>query len=114
MICQARVLYANQEIATVNLVAADSYSLSPFAFVGSLFSTVFHSLVFKIILVIVLLLVIAYVILVIRYNRIRKKRRVRLIKGSGPAEEYRATPRTSIPNGGRPLKRNRRPRPPKR
>lgn len=66
------MLYANQEIATVNLVAAESYSLSPFAFVGSLFSTVFHSLIFKIILVIVLLLVIAYVILVIRYNRIRK------------------------------------------
>lgn len=114
VICQARVLYANQEIATVNLVAAESYSLSPFAFVGSLFSTVFHSLIFKIILVIVLLLVIAYVILVIRYNRIRKKRRVRLVKGSGTAEEYRAAPKTSIPNGGHALKHNRRRRPPKR
>lgn len=114
VICQARVLYANQEIATVNLVAAESYSLSPFAFVGNLFSTIFHSLVFKIILVIVLLLVVAYVILVIRYNRIRKKRRMRLVKGAATAEEYRAAPKTSIPGGGRTLKHNRRRRPPKR
>lgn len=113
VICQARVLYANQEIATVNLVAAESYSLSPFAFVGNLFSTIFHSLVFKIILVIVLLLVVAYIILVIRYNRIRKKRRMRLVKGAATAEEYRAAPKTSIP-GGRTLKHNRRRRPPKR
>lgn len=114
VICQARVLYANQEIATVNLVAAESYSMSPFALVGSVLSTVFHSLAFKIIAVIVVLLVIAYIIIVIRYNRIRKKRRIRLVKGSKTSQEFRAAPKTSMPNGGRELKRNKHRRPPKR
>lgn len=117
VICQARVLYANQEIATINLVAAESYSMSPFALVGSLFSTMFHSLAFKIIIAIVAVLVIAYIIVVIRYNRIRKKRRVRLVKGSNTSavsSEFRAAPKTSMPNGGRELKRNKHRRPPKR
>ena len=114
VVCQARVLYANEEIATINLVAAESYSLSPFAMIGSWFSTAFHSWVFKGLAVLVLLLVIAYIIIVIRYNRIKRKRRVKLVKGSSVSQEYRGAPKTSIPNGGRTLKKNRRRRPPKR
>lgn len=114
VIGQARVLYANEEIATVNLVAAESYSLSPFALIGSLFRSAFHSWVFKGIAIVVLLLVIAYGIIVIRYNRIKRRRRMKLVKGSAVSQEFRGAPRTSVPNGGRPLKKNRRPRPPKR
>ena len=112
VICQARVLYANQEIATVNLVAAESYSLSPFAFVGHWVSTAFRSVIFKIIAAVVVLLIIAYIIIVIRYNHIRRKRRVRLVKGQNTARDYRAAPKTSIP-GGRTLKHNKRRRPPR-
>ena len=113
VICQARVLYANEEIATVNLVAAQSYSLSPFAFVGHWLSTAFHSVIFKIIAAVVVVLIIAYILLVIRYNRIRRRRRVRLVKGQNASGEYRAAPKTSIP-GGRPLKRGKRRTPPRR
>ena len=107
------MLYANQEIATVNLVAAESYSLSPFAFVGHWVSTAFSSVIFKIIAAVVALLIIVYIIIVIRYNHIRRKRRVRLVKGQNTARDYRAAPKTSIP-GGRTLKHNKRRRPPRR
>lgn len=112
VICKARILYADEEIATINLVAAESYKLNPLLRVGDFLKDVVSSLAFKIVLAVIVALIAGYIILVIRYNKIKRKRRVRLVKGNSTAETYRpAPPSRKMAAGKRPKRSG---KPPKR
>lgn len=71
---KARILYAEQEIATVNLVAAEDVKMSVILWVGNGIKSILRSTVFKIIFSVIIIVLAAYLFLIIRYNR-RKKRR---------------------------------------
>lgn len=71
---RARILYADQEIATVNLVAAEDVKMSVLLWIGNIIKTIVKSTVFKIIFIVIILVLAVYLFLIIRYNR-RKKRR---------------------------------------
>ena len=75
IIGKAQVLYADEEIATVNLVAADSVTRSPLLWFFSIMKSAFSSTVFKILVFTVITLAVVYIILMIRYKK--KKRRTR-------------------------------------
>ena len=75
VIGKAQVLYADEEIATVNLVASESVARSPLLWFISIIKSALSSTVFKLILLIVLALVIAYIILIVRYRRKKRRRR---------------------------------------
>ncbi|MCM1544509.1 MAG: hypothetical protein NC110_04335, partial [Ruminococcus sp.] len=73
VICQAKVYYANQEIATINLVAAEDIGLSLLGMVMSAISTVLKSTVFIAIEVIALLILVSFLAIKI-YNIINGKK----------------------------------------
>jgi len=75
VIGKAQVLYADEEIATVNLVASESVARSPLLWFISIIKSALSSTVFKLILLIVLALVIAYIILIVRYRKKKRRRR---------------------------------------
>jgi D-alanyl-D-alanine carboxypeptidase (penicillin-binding protein 5/6) len=72
---KAQVLYANEEIATVDLVAAETVTRSPLLWFFHILKKMFSSAIFKLILFVVIALVVAYVILMIRYNKKKRRRR---------------------------------------
>lgn len=72
---KARILYAGDEIATVNLVAAEDVDVSIFLYLGNGIVQLFHSTVFLIVFVLVLLVLAVYIGLIIRHNRQKKRRR---------------------------------------
>lgn len=71
---KARILYAEQEIATVNLVAAEDVNMSVSLWLLHGIKVIFTSTVFQIIFAIILLILAVYIFLLIRYNRIKKRR----------------------------------------
>ena len=80
VIGKARAMYANEEIATVNLVAANDVSRNPLLYIGSTIKKIFSSIWMKIILLIIIILVIIYIIINIMYNQRKKKNRIRLVR----------------------------------
>ncbi len=72
---KARILYAGDEIATVNLVAAEDVDVSIFLYLGNGIVKLFHSTVFLIVFALVLLVLAVYIGLIIRHNRQKKRRR---------------------------------------
>lgn len=72
---KARILYAEDEIATVNLVAAEDVQVSVLLFAGNAIKNVFKSTVFQIVFLLILLVVAIYVGLIIRHNRLKKRRK---------------------------------------
>ncbi len=72
---KARILYAEDEIATVNLVAAEDVDVSILLYLGNGISKLFHSTVFLIVFALVLLVLAVYIGLIIRHNRQKKRRR---------------------------------------
>lgn len=79
---KARVLYAEDTIATVNLVAAEDVHMSLILYIGNGLRNIFKSTVFQIVFLLIVLVLAVYVGLIIRHNRIKKRRKVpRPVKG---------------------------------
>ncbi len=79
---KAEILYGEDVVATVDLVAGESVKRSVILWILDGIKTVLSSTVFKILFVLLAVLVIIYVFLIIRRNRIRAKRKkIRMIKG---------------------------------
>ncbi len=76
---KARILYAGDEIATVNLVAAEDVSVSPLAFVGYSIKSVFKSKIFCIVFSAILVVLLVYILLIVNHNRQKKKRKPKTI-----------------------------------
>lgn len=79
-ICKADVIYGDEVIATVDLVAAQTVELSTFLKVINAVKSFFGLAVVKIILVIFIIVALCYVILVFNSNRKKKKRRQKRAK----------------------------------
>jgi len=80
VIGQAVVLYADEEIARVNLVAAEGVSRSPFSYMVSMLKKAADTVVFKMILMIFVLIVIFFVVMTIYINyKKRQKRKLRVL-----------------------------------
>lgn len=81
---KARILYAEDEIATVNLVAAEDVHLSLILFVLDGIKNIFKSTLFQIVFAAVVLILAIYIGLIIRHNQ-KKKRR----KAPKPVKNFR-------------------------
>ncbi len=81
---KARILYAEDEIATVNLVAAEDVHLSLILFVLDGIKNIFKSTLFQIVFIAMVLILAIYIGLIIRHNQ-RKKRR----KAPKPVKNFR-------------------------
>ncbi len=81
---KARILYAEDEIATVNLVAAEDVHLSLILFVLDGVKNIFKSTLFQIVFAAVVLILAIYIGLIIRHNQ-KKKRR----KAPKPVKNFR-------------------------
>ena len=79
-VCKADVIYGDEVIATVDLVAAKDIELSTFLKVINAVKSFLSSTAVKIVLVAVILLAIVYIILVISNNKKKKKRRQQKIE----------------------------------
>ncbi len=79
---KAEVLYGDDVVATVDLVAAEDIDRSFILWLLDGIKTIFSTTIFKFIFAFFLTLVIIYVLLIIRKNRIKAKRKkIRMIKG---------------------------------
>ena len=74
----ATLSYANQELTTINLVAANSMEKSQILQIGSVMKQIFTSPWFMIVAAVIAVLVIVYIILMLLYRS--KKRKLRKIK----------------------------------
>lgn len=73
VIAQARIMYGDSEIGTINLVAAESVNRSIILFVFSKIKTVVTSLVFKICAAVLVVAIAVYIAVNIIYNKKKKK-----------------------------------------
>lgn len=79
---KAEILYGDDIVATVDLVAAEDVELNIFLLVLGTIKDIFSTTIFKILFAIVAVLIIIYILLIIRKNRIKAKRnKIRMIKG---------------------------------
>lgn len=72
---KAKIMYAGQQIGTAELVAADDLKLSVLLYAGAKIKAMAKTKLFIVTAIIVALCVGAYIVLYVRANRIRKKRR---------------------------------------
>jgi len=72
---KARILYAEDEIATVNLVAAEDVHMSMILYILNGVKNLFKSTIFQIVFALVILVLAVYIGLIIRHNRMKKRRR---------------------------------------
>lgn len=79
VICQAKIYYANEEITTIDLVAADSISLSVPRLVMEKIKNVLTSKIFIAIVIILISLIVIYIIFVIADNIKSKKNRIHIV-----------------------------------
>ena len=80
-VCQAKVIYADKEIARIDLVYAESVNRNYLLYALSLLKRLFSNVVFKVLLALAVLGVAVYVIMVLRSNKRRpKKEQLRLVK----------------------------------
>lgn len=79
---KAEILYGEDVVATVELAAAESVSRSVILWIFSGIKAVFSSPIFLILFALVVLMIVIYILLIIRRNRIRAKRRkIKMVKG---------------------------------
>ena len=79
---KAEILYGENIVATVDLVAAEDVDLNIFLLVLGTIKDIFSTTIFKILFAIVTVLLVIYILLIIRKNRIKAKRnKIRMIKG---------------------------------
>ncbi len=76
--CKAKIVYADNEIATIDLVYAESVSRNYLLYAWSLVVRLFSNTIFKILLAATVLGIVIYVALVMRSNVVRKKKRNQL------------------------------------
>ncbi len=82
VIGKAEVLYGNDVVATVDLVAAEDIDLNLFLLIIGVVKNILSSTIFKILFAVLAVLLIIYILLLIRRNKIRAKRKkIRMIKG---------------------------------
>lgn len=82
VIGKAEILYGEDIVATVDLVAGENVSRSIILVILDGIKTVVSSTVFKILFVLFAVLIMIYILLIIRRNRIKAKRKkIRMIKG---------------------------------
>ncbi len=74
-VCKANVIYGDEIIATVDLVAAETVELSTFLKVINAIKAFFSMMIVKIICIIIIVVMVCYVVLVIMNNNKKKKRR---------------------------------------
>ncbi len=79
---KAEILYGDTVVGTVDLVAADDVRFNIFVWIFEILKMLFSTLIFKILLGVFAVLVIIYILLILRKNRIKAKRKkIRMIKG---------------------------------
>jgi D-alanyl-D-alanine carboxypeptidase (penicillin-binding protein 5/6) len=79
---KAEILYGEEVVATVDLVAAEDIDLNIFLLIIGVFKKLFSTTIFKILFLLVAILVVIYILLIIRKNHIKSKRKkIRMIKG---------------------------------
>ncbi len=79
---KAEILYGEDVVATVDLVAGESVSRSVILWILGIIKTIFSTTIFKILFALFIVLVIIYILLIIRKKRIKAKRKkIRMIKG---------------------------------
>lgn len=76
-VCKAEVIYGDEVIATIDLVASEDVELSTFLKVINAVKSFFGTTAVKVILIAIALLVLVYIILVINNNNKKKKRRLK-------------------------------------
>lgn len=81
---KARILYAEDEIATVNLVAAEDVHMSVLLFILDGVKNIFKSTLFQIVFALIVLILAVYIGMIIRHNQ-KKKRR----KAPKPVKNFR-------------------------
>ncbi len=82
VIGKAEVLYGNDIVATVDLVAAEDIDLNIFLLIIGVIKNILSTTVFKILFIVLAIFVVIYILLIIRRNKIRAKRKkIRMIKG---------------------------------
>ncbi len=82
VIGKAEILYGEDIVATVDLVAAEDVDLNIFLLILGTIKNIFSTTIFKILFAIAAVLIIIYILLIIRKNRIKAKRnKIRMIKG---------------------------------
>ncbi len=74
-VCKAKIMFADQQIGTVELVVAENANMSMLLYLKAAFKRMTASTVFKILVILVVLAAGAYIALYIRANRRRKKNR---------------------------------------
>ncbi len=79
---EAEILYGEDVVATVDLVAGEDIDLNIFLLIFGVIKKLFSTTIFKILFALLAILVIIYILLIIRKNRIKAKRKkIRIIKG---------------------------------
>lgn len=78
-VCRANIIYGDEIVATVDLVAADNIELSTFLKVINALKTFFSSTAVKIVAVVIALLIIVYAFMVYSNYKKKKKRRMQKI-----------------------------------
>mgnify|MGYP003287722230 CR=1 FL=1 len=79
---KAEILYGENVVATVDLVAAEDIELNIFLLILGTIKDIFSTTIFKILFAIAAVLFIIYILLIIRKNRIiAKRKKIRKIKG---------------------------------
>ncbi len=79
-VCKANVIYGNEVIATVELVASDTVELSTFLKVINAIKAFFSNTAVRLLIVIIVLVIIGYFVLVIVSANKKKKRKQRRVK----------------------------------
>lgn len=75
----ADVIYANEKIGTINLIATQDISPQPFLIFAKWFKAVVFSAAFKVVMIVIALTVLIYIILIIRLNKKKLHRKVKYI-----------------------------------
>ena len=76
----ATLSYANNEIATIDLVSEETINRNYFLFISFIIRSIFSSIWFKIAFFLFLVLAAFYVFMFFKYNKIKKKRKHRKSK----------------------------------
>ena len=84
MICQAKVIYGDQEITTINLVAANDVRLSMFRLFMTNLRRVLSSTPFILLELALLVVLLLYVVMMIVKYRKAKKPQLRRVEGGKP------------------------------
>ncbi len=74
-VCKAKIMFADQQIGTVELVVAESAKMSMLLYLKSAVKRITASTVFKVLIALIVLFVAAYIIMYVKANRRRKKNR---------------------------------------